>query len=309
MTSVAAGTAEPAYKEYLDALLDAGILVYTGVDGVYGKGGVFERVLDGFDRYVTRMGADQHATVMRFPPVITKKNFEKSDYLKSFPHLAGTVHSFNGNERDHVDLLGKLEQGADWTTHFVSTDVVLTPAACYPVYPTLTGTIPEGGRLFDVMSYCFRHEPSIDPSRMQIFRMHEYVRIGTPDNVRAFRDLWLERGLAMLHAVGLDARQEVANDPFFGRSGKMLAVNQRDQALKFELVVPVCSVEKPTAVVSCNYHQDHFGDTFGIRQQDGSLAHTACVGFGLERITLALFKTHGFDLASWPSSVTTTLDL
>jgi seryl-tRNA synthetase len=177
------------------------------------------------------------------------------------------------------------------------------------VYPTVSGTLPPGGRLFDVMSYCFRHEPSLDPARMQIFRMHEYVRIGSPDDVRPFRDFWLERGLEMLHAVGLDARAEVANDPFFGRGGKMLAVNQRDQSLKFELVVPICSTETPTAVVSCNYHQDHFGDTFGIQQHDGTVAHTACVGFGLERITLALFKTHGFDLAQWPASVTKTLAL
>jgi len=291
----------PAYQEYLDQLLAAKVLIATGVQGVYGKGKAFEDVLQGFDRYVTEMGKDQNATELRFPPVITRKNFEASDYLKSFPHLAGTVHSFNGTERDHVHLLSLLESGGDWTTHFHSTDVVLTPAACYPVYPTVTGTLPEGGRLFDVMSYCFRHEPSVDPARMQIFRMHEYVRVGSPDDVRRFRDLWLERGLAMLAAVGLDAHDEVANDPFFGRAGKMLAVNQRDQALKFELVTPICSTESLTAVVSCNYHQDHFGDVFKIRQHDGSVAHTACVGFGLERITLALFKKHGFDFAAWPA--------
>jgi seryl-tRNA synthetase len=68
-------------------------------------------------------------------------------------------------------------------------------------------------------------------------------------------------------------------------------------------------VERPTAVVSCNYHQDHFGDTFGIALHEGGHAHTACVGFGLERITLALFKTHGFDLAQWPATVRATLGL
>jgi hypothetical protein len=34
---------------------------------------------------------------------------------------------------------------------------------------------------------------------------------------------------------------------------------------------------------------------------DGSDAHTACLGFGLERITLALLKTHGLDPAAWPA--------
>ena len=29
------------------------------------------------------------------------------------------------------------------------------------------------------------------------------------------------------------------------------------------------------------------------------MAHTACVGFGLERIALALYRRHGFDRAAW----------
>ena len=70
-----------------------------------------------------------------------------------------------------------------------------------------------------------------------------------------------------------------------------------------ELLVPICSTEKPTALVSCNYHEDHFGHAFEIRQADGAWAHTACVGFGLERIALALFKWHGFDVARWPAGV------
>jgi hypothetical protein len=44
-----------------------------------------------------------------------------------------------------------------------------------------------------------------------------------------------------------------------------------------------------------------------MRQADGGVAHTACVGFGLERITLALLRHHGLDLAAWPDSVRTTL--
>jgi seryl-tRNA synthetase len=124
-----------------------------------------------------------------------------------------------------------------------------------------------------------------------------------------FRDLWHERGLAILKAVGLPVTSVIANDPFFGRRGRMLKADQRDQSLKFELVVPVCSTEKPTACVSLNYHQEHFGHAFGIRTAEGEAAHTACIGFGVERIALALFKTHGFDVARWPASVRKVLGL
>jgi seryl-tRNA synthetase len=82
----------------------------------------------------------------------------------------------------------------------------------------------------------------------------------------------------------------------------MLAANQREQALKLEILVQIAG-PKPTAVASFNYHRDHFSEVYGITLADGGTAHSACVGFGHERIVLALFRTHGFDLAEWPSDV------
>jgi seryl-tRNA synthetase len=103
--------------------------------------------------------------------------------------------------------------------------------------------------------------------------------------------------------LGLPAVSETATDPFFGRGGKMLVANQREAKLKFEVVVPVISKENPTAICSFNYHQDHFGKTFDIKTADGETAQTACMAFGLERVTMALFKTHGFDPSQWPQPV------
>lgn len=303
-----ATAADDPYAAYMGALVREGLLIPSGVPGVMGRGGAFEDVLQRFDQFVTRVGGGDGATVMRFPSIIPRAHFEQSGYLKSFPQLIGSVSSFTGNEHDHKDLLRMLDRGDDWSRPLTPTDVVLTPAACYPVYPTFSGKeVPDEGRLVDVLTVCFRHEPSNDPARMQMFRQREYVLIGHPSAVRAHRDLWLERGQQMLRDVELPVEAEIANDPFFGRTGKMLAVNQRDQALKFELVVPICSAEKPTACVSCNYHEDHFGHAFGIKLSSGGSAHTACVGFGLERITLALFKWHGFNVAAWPVGVRRTL--
>jgi hypothetical protein len=36
---------------------------------------------------------------------------------------------------------------------------------------------------------------------------------------------------------------------------------------------------------------------------DGTPAATACIGFGLERVTLALLDRHGLDPAQWPAGV------
>jgi seryl-tRNA synthetase len=81
-----------------------------------------------------------------------------------------------------------------------------------------------------------------------------------------------------------------------------MAITQVEQALKFELLIPVISEEQPTACMSFNYHQDHFGATWNMRTDAGELAHTACVAFGLDRLGVALFATHGLDVRSWPSS-------
>ena len=62
----------------------------------------------------------------------------------------------------------------------------------------------------------------------------------------------------------LPVASDVANDPFFGRAGKMMAASQRDQRLKFEILCPVISLENPTAICSFNWHQDHFSGTFDI---------------------------------------------
>ena len=290
---------------FLDRLFEAGLLIDTGVDGLYGRSGEFEEVIAAFERLIDRIGGGDGAEAMRFPPGMNRAYFETSGYMKSFPQLAGTVHSFCGNELDHMGLLKCMEVGEDWTEGQEATDIVLTPAACYPLYPTVArrGRLPAAGGLFDLQSYCFRHEPSKDPARQQLFRMREYVCMGTEAQVTDFRQRWMDRGVEMMKSIGLEVTIDIANDPFFGRAGKMLANNQRDQNLKFELLIPITSIAKPTACMSFNYHQDAFGTKWGLYLEDGSTAHTACVGFGLERIALALFHTHGLKTKEWPENV------
>jgi seryl-tRNA synthetase len=298
-----------AYREYFDALVANRLLVPSGVPGVYGRGTDFERVIERFDALVTRAGADRSPEVLRFPPLFNRADYQRIDHIHNFPDLMGSVHTFTGGEREHRALLDKFDGGGDWSRDLAAAEVMMTPAICYPLYPTATGTLPPGGRCVDLQGYAFRHEPSPDPARMQIFRMHEFVRLGTPADALAHRDHWLERGQEVFESVGLATGRVVANDPFFGRGGKVQKAIQREQALKFEFVVPICSAEKPTAIGSCNYHLDHFGVAFDIRTADGAVAHSACVGFGLERVALALFKTHGLALQRWPREVRDVLAL
>ena len=289
--------------ELYAGLVHHGLIIPVGVPGAFGRGAVFEDVLERFNRLVSTLSADDGAEHFTFPPVISRQILEKVHYLDSFPHLCGAVHSFFGKELQARELAERANRGENWCEMLQPTQVVLNPAACYPVYPSFSGTMPTGGRHVTMLNWVYRHDPSDEPTRMQSFRVREFVRAGTADQVVEWRNLWLQRGLELLQSLGLPARSDVAADPFFGRGGRMMAETQKEQRLKFEVLVPVISAENPTAVCSFNFHQQHFGQTFDIRTADGATASTACLGFGLERVVMALFRTHGFEPARWPQEV------
>jgi seryl-tRNA synthetase len=237
---------------------------------------------------------------------MSRAQVEKSGYLGSFPGLLGCVCGLHGSEEEIDAAVARFGAGGDWTGSLSPSDLVLAPAACYPVYPIAAarGAVPAAGWLFDVAADCFRREPSRDLDRLQSFRMREYVCIGDPDRVSDFRERWIERAQNLARELGLAFTVEQANDPFFGRLGRMKAMSQKQQALKFELLVPLRGDEgKPTACMSFNYHRDHFGLTWDIRTAAGTPAHTACVAFGMDRLALAMFHIHGTDVARWPCAV------
>jgi seryl-tRNA synthetase len=281
-----------------------------GAEGVYARTALYEDVVERLSALITR-NREVGTEVMRFPPVMNRAQLEKSGYLKSFPNLLGCVCALHGTERDIHAAVSRYDAGGDWTTSLSPADLVLSPAACYPLYPIAAarGPLPPGGLRFDVAADCFRHEPSRHLDRLQSFRMREYVCIGSPDDVADFRDRWMVRAQAIARDLGLAFRVDYASDPFFGRVGAMKAVSQKQQSLKFELLVPLRSAEQPTACMSFNYHRDHFGNVWDIKDASGAVAHTGCVAFGMDRLAVAMFHTHGTEPATWPATVRELLGL
>lgn len=322
--TTAIGTAEPAASDESDLtelelerrrfrteLLDAGLLLDAGSPGLYGRSGLFEDILDAFDRAYVEALSSYGATRFRFPPIYARDDFEKTDYIASFPNLTGSVNTFAGGDREHAELLKARADGLPWDDWLSPTDSMLASAVCHPLYGRLEGQrMAPGGSTFEVAGYCFRHEPSLDPMRLQAFRQHDFVYVGDAQGARDFRENAFQILLELLLSLGLQARGVAANDPFFGRAGRILAHNQLSEELKLEIVVPIYpSLEEGTAIGSGNRHEDHFGAPFGIEAADGSVAHSACIGAGLERTTLALLRTHGLDPRDWPASVTEKLGL
>ena len=288
MTAAVSTAREPS--AFAETLVEAGLLIPTRARGVYGRGALFEDVRLRFGSLITAAAAADRAEPVAFPPIVPRADLEDVGYFDFFPHLAGSIFELDDEGSQRGQRM---------------TELALLPAACYPVYPAVArrGPLPADGVTIDTgPAYVFRREPSDDPTRLQMFQLRELVRIGTAEDALAWRDTWLERGGRLLGGLGLDTSVDVASDPFFGRAGTMLAENQRTQQLKFELRVEI-TAGQPTAVASFNYHQDHFGTTFGIRTAAGDIAHSACLGFGEERVTIALFHRHGLDVRQWPADV------
>lgn len=290
------------------ASIGAALFRRLGVDGVYAGTALYENVVQRLSDFISRQ-RDPRAEVLRFPPVMSRLELEKSGYLKSFPNLLGCVCALHGSEAEVRAAADRHETGGDWTKSLAAVDLVLSPAACYPVYPLVArrGVVPTGGLIFDVAADCFRREPSMSLSRLQSFRMREFVRIGSPQEIAAFREQWMARADSLANELGLPCRLDVANDPFFGRVGQVMAVSQRQQSLKFELLVPYHANAVPTACMSFNYHLDHFGVVWALADGAGQVAHTGCVAFGIDRLAVALFCIHGLAVKEWPSSVRRTL--
>jgi seryl-tRNA synthetase len=287
----------------LDNLADK-LFHKMGADGVYARTGMYENLIERLAALITSH-REPGTEVMRFPPVMSRSQLEKSGYLKSFPNLLGCVCGLHGDEKEIQNAVLRFDAGGDWTTSLSPADLVLSPAACYPVYPIAAsrGALPKGGLRFDVAADCFRREPSKHLDRLQSFRMREYVCIGSPEDVADFRERWMVKAQGIATALGLTFKVDQASDPFFGRVGQMKAVAQVAQSLKFELLIPLRSEEQPTACMSFNYHREHFGTTWDIKDANGAPAHTGCVAFGMDRLAVAMFHTHGTDTSAWPAKV------
>ena len=180
-------------KAFHDGLVAHGLIVPTEVKGGWGRGAVFEDILDRFDALVMRGAADDGAEAFTFPPIVARTMIERLGYLDNFPQLIGSVHSFFGVDALAREISQKVQDGERWEQHLDITEVMLLPAACYPVYPMFSGLLREGGRLVTTKNWCYRHEPSDEPTRLQSFRMREFIRAGAPAVVEAWRDGWLEQ--------------------------------------------------------------------------------------------------------------------
>lgn len=290
-------------SEVRDKLIGAGLMRTYAVEGIYAFTEGYEVVLAAVDRLVRDAEPTDGFVELGVPPILPEDAFVATGYLRSFPQLIGSINVFSGGTREHRDLLAAQMRGDDWTEALVPAHLDLLSAPCHGSYPLLSGRTVAEPVAFGISARCWRHEPSADPFRLTSFRMREKVVVGTPEFATAHRDAAKDHGPALLSSLGLPIRVEVANDPFFGRAAGLMVEGQLEAELKHEFVFVGFDDDPGVALGSVNYHQDHFGVDFGISTPAGEPAHSACIGFGLERVTTALFAAHGVVVDRWPDEV------
>ena len=298
MSATGVGPASADQAEFLAELIERGLLLESGVPGIYGHSAEFEDVRSGLDALLTREASTRGAVRLRFPPVLPRRQLEASGYLASFPHLAGTIYAFEGSESQAAQQSERAGRHEDWGEFQQMTELALMPAACYPVYPAIAaqGRLAPGGVFVDAGgAWVFRHEPSNDPARRQMFHQHELVRIAEPEAVlRVARRVGAARARALARP---GPRRESSTTPTTRSSGGAGGCSPQTSARSASSSSCWCRSRDPsrrrsrrsTTIASTSAR------TYGIELADGGTAHTACLGFGHERIVLALLRTHGLD--------------
>ena len=198
-----------------------------------------------------------------------------------------------------------------------ASDPRVPPAVCYHVYRAWEGRrLDTGTTLLTARAGCHRHENGRPPTleRLRDFEMREIVALGPRDEVERFRRGLMTRVWDFVTELDLEARVEVAGDPFFLADRPELApqvarevrgrrLMQQVLPLKYELRLALGASGRSCAAASFNHHLDFFGRRFSLRLATGGTAHTGCVALGLERCALAFLCRYGVAERGWPEPV------
>jgi seryl-tRNA synthetase len=276
-----------------------------GQIGLAGGAVALRRFLDDAVRHVarTRFSAQDED----YPALIDPDVLVRCGYFSSFPHSVclvshltedfDAIEAFRAANTESTSL--RVPDPAALTHH----DAALRPAVCLPVYRALEGTtLPEGGLCVTTEGKAFRYESRNleGMHRLWDFSMREIVFVGPARVVEERRAGVVEALSLLMRDWDMAFRLVSASDPFFATVRGTKALWQRSRGLKYEMLVDVGSGAGSIAAGSINMAGAIFGHAFGIRTHDGEIATTACVGFGLERLVLALFSQHGFEPTRWP---------
>jgi seryl-tRNA synthetase len=227
-----------------------------------------------FSERFLQMASDAGAAPFRFGVAIARETLARAGYFESFPDGATRVTSDGGRG-----------------------SYCLSPAVCYHAFERFAGRQFDRPVTITAESSCFREadRQAGGPGRLWEFTMREVVFVGASSWVVARREEWMAAVTAFAASLGLEPSLEPATDPFFGDAGRGRRLLQQVKGLKYELCLATHEARLPVA--SFNLHETFFGQRFAMTLDDRTVAHSACVAFGLERWVLAFLDQRGPEAA------------
>jgi hypothetical protein len=257
---------------------------------------------------VRRFAAEFHPREESYPNVIPLESLWQANHLVGFPehlhlltHLLEDVDALDSFvERARRFRVDKVEPNE---TAVAPMRLAANPSTCYHCYAVRAHSDIGADLAVTAVTKCHRFEAinHREPGRLLEFTMREVIFLGSPDYVRVTRERSLALVEQIVRAWGLYGALVTANDPFFSADFASKASQQHRLAMKYEyraLLPP----HRPISVLSSNLHGPTFSKAFSITQ-GGRPINTGCIGFGHERLALAIVAQHGGDPARWPQAL------
>jgi hypothetical protein len=263
----------------------------------------------------------------RHPATLSAAVLGKTGYLRSFPHQATFAVGLDPARLDDF----AADPGQDPRPMLGPATEILTPAACYHLYPAHEGQALGGPLYLTTVNTCYRREREYLPLRRQwSFTMREIVCLGTQEEAARFACRTQAAANLLCELSGLPVEWRQATDPFFRPQENPAYLLQKLTPVKHEATYRG-SDERDLAIASVNLHFDHFGEAFGITRYGAAgisggttppnppgkhagtsggttppnppgkhAAHSACVAFGIERWLFAITDAYGPHPEGWP---------
>lgn len=277
--------------------------------GRVGLGPMLVGLENRIDRDLLAVAKKLDAAQYRFPTVIGADVLHQCRYLQSFPQFV-TLASHLSEDMENLNRFSReVSIGKHGLTvpddSLAPPTTVLSPTVCFHVYSWLKDMELEAPRCVTALGHCHRYESKTMSGleRLWDFHMREIVFAGDGESAEQWWAACVDLCVSLLDSWNITYEIVSATDPFFVEGYSSVASYQAAFELKYEIRVPLpYSNGRTMAIGSINRHHDFFGKAMGFSQKGApGNAHTACVGFGMERVVWAWLCTHGLNPDRWPS--------
>lgn len=271
-------------RNQIDLLIECGWITLLQ-DGRFIFGDEFNKIMQLLDTIILSWAFEDGAKEIFYPDFYDIDDLKKCNYINQF-HTQCYFSS--------VSLKDTFEEECLSNTKFIN-----NPSICMHSYIQHQNLVIEDNTpiIITAKGKCKRNEINgfLSLERLLDFTMREIIFIGNEKYVLSKRMEYIARINQLIKNLQIEGNVSVSNDPFFVKKDRIKASFQRKFKLKYELIIRNYDNGHDVAVASFNYHNINFSKAYNIHLDNGGLAHTACMAFGLERFAYTYITQVGIE--------------